>query len=42
MVVEVFVAQGDESAQAVLDSVGGAAIGETGRHLVKKSQTPLR
>ena len=48
MVVEVFVAEGDgdnalgdEGAQAVLDPVGVAMIGEAIRHLVKKRQTLL-
>ena len=41
MVVEVFVAQGDERAQAVLDPVGVAVIGEAVRHLVKERQAPL-
>ena len=48
MVVEVFIAQGDgdnalgsESAQAVLDPVGIAVIGEAVRHLVKKRQALL-
>ena len=41
MVVEVFVAQGDEGAQAVLDPIGVAVIGEAVRHLVKKRQTLL-
>ena len=45
MVVEVFIAQGDgedapgdEGAQAVLDPIGVAVIGEAVRHLVKKRQ----
>ena len=48
MVVEVFIAQGDgdnalgnESAQAVLDPVGVAVIGEAVRHLVKERQALL-
>ena len=48
MVVEVFVAQGDgdnalgdERAQAVLDPVGIAVIGEAVRHLVKERQVLL-
>ena len=46
MVVEVFIAQGDgdnalgdEGAQAVLDPVGVAVIGEAVRHLVNERQT---
>ena len=48
MVVEVFIAEGDgdnalgdEGAQAVLDPVGVAVIGEAGRYLVNERQAPL-
>ena len=48
MVVEVFIAQGDgdnalgdEGAQAVLDPIGVAVIGEAVRHLVKERQALL-
>ena len=48
MVVEVFIAEGDgdnalgdERAQAVLDPVGIAVIGEAVRHLVKERQVLL-